>query len=118
VPPNVEVAGERPFGADIARAGTMLYRGSSTVVYGILAGLKPFYVQRPGELTLDPLYRLETWREWVRDPADFATALLAHEAQSDGARQRSWTAARDFCRAYAMAEQPAAIDRLATLSRA
>jgi hypothetical protein len=118
VPPNVEVAEEQPFGADIGRAGTMLYRGSSTVVYGILAGLKPFYVQRPGELTLDPLYRLETWRERVRDPADFATALLAHEAHSDDARQRSWSAARDFCRAYAMAEQPAAIDRLAVLSRA
>lgn len=117
LPPNVEASEGRSFDDDLARSGCVLYRGSSTVLYGILNGLKPYYVSRPGELNLDPLYRLNLWRDVVASPAAFVTALDADRSLDDAARRMAWSRALDFARRYTMPEQPAAMDRLAALAR-
>jgi hypothetical protein len=75
VPDNVEVSRGRPIEDDFARATYLLYRGSSTVIYAVLAGLKPFYIVRPDEIDLDPLYELAEWREHVHSVDDRYTSL-------------------------------------------
>ena len=113
-PPNVERSRGSTLDEDLAKCGTLLYRGSSTVLYGILAGLKPFYLERPGELTLDPVHALDCWRETVRD-APGLVAALAGSSQEDAASE--WERARDFCLRYTLSEQGGAVDTLAAMIR-
>jgi hypothetical protein len=58
LPANVEISSRAVLADDLRRSGWLLYRGSSTVLYGILLGLRPIYLERPGELSIDPLYRM------------------------------------------------------------
>ena len=60
---------------DFKRSGYLLYRGSSTVIYAILAGLKPFYVHVHGEVEIDPIYTLEAWKEKVECVEDLLKKL-------------------------------------------
>jgi hypothetical protein len=47
---------------DIARSRWVLYRGTTAVVQSVVAGLRPIYLQLPGELPIDLLYELEGWK--------------------------------------------------------
>jgi len=99
-PGNVEVSRDRPIEDDFARAAYLLYRGSSTVIYAVLAGLKPFYVVRPGEMNIDPLYGLTGWREQVSSVEDLIARYVSRQARvgADGADE--WRRARAFCDSY------------------
>jgi len=114
-PENLEFSRDRSFEEDLMRCGSLLYRGSSTALYGILAGLKPFYVAREGELGIEPLYRLTHWKEMVRTPADFVEALSADMQSSDEYRAMQWAVAKDFASRYTMPEQETTLDALAEL---
>ena len=41
----------------------------------IYAGLRPFYLQNSGELTIDPLYELDKWRINVTKPEELDSWL-------------------------------------------
>jgi hypothetical protein len=96
----------------------MLYRGSSTAIYGILAGLKPFYVVQPDEMSIDPLGGLVHWREHVVSVDDLMERFAAHQ-EADGEQDvQDWKKACDFCNKYTQPITPAGIDTLVALPKA
>lgn len=97
---NVEVSSGRSIETDFARSGYLLYRGSSTVIYAILSGLKPFYYERPGEINFDPVYELSVWRESVRSVTELAEGIQRDVGASETTRTRTWEAAADYCDRY------------------
>jgi hypothetical protein len=91
-PPNVVMSGAS-LDHDCAGARDCLYRGSSAAIFAVLAGLKPFYFARPGELTIDPLHGLADWRETVTTPEAVVARLGAPPDPRDAdaaARARAW----------------------------
>jgi hypothetical protein len=111
-PSNVEVSRDRQIEDDFARAGYVLYRGSSTVIHAILAGLKPFYVARSGELNIDPLYALPDWRECVFSVDDLVAKYVAHPAQARRADIEEWKWAQEFCNRYVQPVREDVVDEI------
>ena len=97
---NVEISRNTPIEQDFARAGYILYRGSSTVLYGILSGLKPFYVNRDGEMSIDPLEGMTGWREHVRSVEDLVEKYACHQGGTGESNTEEWQRARMFCDSY------------------
>jgi hypothetical protein len=60
---------------DIARCRWALYRGTTAIVQAVVAGLRPIYLQLPGEMTIDPLYDVEDWRVKVTTISDFQRVI-------------------------------------------
>ena len=73
---------------DIGRSRWALYRGTTAIVQATVAGLKPIYLASPGELTIDPLYELEVWRETVVNILDFAN-VIDSDADADATHLKS-----------------------------
>jgi hypothetical protein len=96
-PPNVKLS-TRAFADDAAGAGWALYRGSTAVIQAVAERVRPVYVQVPGEMTVDPLYELEGFRERIATAADFVRIVR-------GARERGERddGAADAARAYCAA---------------
>ena len=118
LPDNVSLSDGRSIEEDFARCGSVIYRGSSAVIYAMLSGLRPYYFGRPNELTLDPVHALDAWREILLDPADFPRALRADQEHADeDRRRREWERARDFCLSMALEERPEAAAVLAREAR-
>ena len=64
--PNVILSKSLMIEEDFNRASIVLYRGTASVLYAILKGLKPFYlINNPLEENIDPLFELKKWREKV-----------------------------------------------------
>jgi hypothetical protein len=110
LPRNVEISHATSFEAECLRARFCLYRGSSAAMYAVLAGIKPFYLARAGELPFDPLSGLPDWRETVRSPRDLAVGVAA---QVD---TRALERAQCFCTRYVAPLQPQAIDALLAMA--
>jgi hypothetical protein len=112
LPHNVTVSSFGNLEQDCLRARYCLYRGSSAVIHAVLLGLKPFYVAGPGELSLDPLFELNDWRETVQSPQQFQLRVeLARDLPDPAGAQRAW----EYCDRYVAAVQPEAIDELLRL---
>jgi len=60
---------------DIARCCWALYRGTTAVIQAVAAGLRPIYLQLPGEMTIDPLYELRDWRVEVATISAFQRVI-------------------------------------------
>ena len=118
VPGNIEISRGTPIEEDFERAGYMLYRGSSTAIYGILAGLKPFYVVRPDEMSIDPLGGLAHWREHVVSVDDLMERFAADQEADGEQGVQDWRKACDFCNKYTQPITPAGIDTLVALPKA
>lgn len=69
------VLSQSTFEGDIARCRWALYRGSTAIVQAASAGLRPIYLELPGEMTIDPLYDIEDWRIKVATIFDFQRAI-------------------------------------------
>jgi hypothetical protein len=110
LPRNVEISRAVSFETECLRARFCLYRGSSAAMYAVLAGVKPFYVSRAGELPFDPLSGLTVWRETVTSPRDLAVATTARTDSL--ALER----AQGFCARYVAPLQPQAIDALLAMA--
>jgi hypothetical protein len=95
-PPNVELS-TRAFVDDLAGAGWALYRGSTAVIQAVVEHVRPIYMQIPGEMTVDPLFELDGFRERVATVADFrgVVAAVREPLHNDGAAE----AARAYCAA-------------------
>jgi hypothetical protein len=74
IPSNIELSCNT-LEEDIGRSRWSLYRGTTAIVQATVAGLKPIYLASPGELTIDPLYELEVWRETVVSILDFTNVI-------------------------------------------
>lgn len=111
-PDNMEISQNRSIDDDFARSGYLMYRGSSTVIYAILAGLKPFYVAKQGEMNIDPLYGLSHWRENVWSVDDLIGQYRNHQTQEHKHSIAEWQLARTFCDNYARSIRTEAIDEV------
>jgi hypothetical protein len=114
LPRNVEVSAVADLESDLARSGAVVYRGSSTVMTAVLAGAKPYYVEIPGEMTVDLLAEVDGWRERIRDGRELAERHRAHLA----AGEHRWDETRTYCDASLMPIDDAAVRSLADLATA
>lgn len=82
---------------DLARSAWALYRGTTAVVQAVGARLRPVYLQLPGEMTIDPLYELDSWKVSVTTPAELlrlVDAGLRHEGEASAEAE---AVAREYC---------------------
>jgi hypothetical protein len=70
IPSNVVLSNGK-LDDDIERSQWVLYRGSTAIVQATVAGLRPIYLKLKEELTIDPLYELDKYREIVSSISDF-----------------------------------------------
>jgi hypothetical protein len=73
--PNNIVLSSATIEEDIARCRWALYRGTTAIVQAVVAGLRPIYLQLPGEMTIDPLYDVEDWRVEVTTISGFQRVI-------------------------------------------
>jgi len=100
IPDNIIVSENTSLADDFSHSGYLLYRGSSTVIYAILAGLKPFYVNFCDDFNIDPLYMLSGWREHVHSVEEFVDNYKLSRAKSQIEREDDWLRARSLCNEY------------------
>jgi hypothetical protein len=105
LPANV-IRSDKTIEQDFGRCRWALYRGSGAAIRATAAGLRPFYVVRSGELSIDPLYRLASWRRVVVAAAEFAGQVRQDMQAAPQVLQQEWEPAREFCRRYFLPLQP------------
>jgi hypothetical protein len=79
----------------------------------VRAGIKPYYLARPGELPIDCLFALGDWRETVTSPADLADRISRGDPFTDSAAA---VRAIDVCERYVSPVRPAAISELLAMA--
>jgi hypothetical protein len=98
LPPNVTFSDEA-ISADFARSRWALYRGSNAAIHAVIDGLRPFYLERRGEMRIDSLNDLQIWKRIVTEPDEFI-----REAERDLQRTSEdvsdAAAAREYCQRY------------------
>jgi hypothetical protein len=109
LPQNVSFSVDKPLVQEFAHARYCLYRGSSAAMHAVLAGLRPYYLMQPGELSVDCLFGLAEWRETVTSPDDLANRLSVADQPTDSVAA---TQARTYCERYVSPVKPAAINDL------
>ena len=114
---NIEVSRNTKIEDDFNRAGYILYRGSSTVIYAILYGLKPFYFARPNELNFDPLFELSEWRQDVFSVDDLNDKYQADRNTKEGSRTQEWQKARAYCDKYVQHIREDTINQMIAFSK-
>lgn len=112
LPQNVSLSVDSPLEQELAHARYCLYRGSSAAMHAVRAGLKPYYLARPGELAFDCLFNLPGWRETVTSPQDLIDRMSLADASADGAAARQATS---ICERHVAPVRPAAINELLAL---
>lgn len=60
---------------DLARCTSALYRGTTAIIQAVLVGLRPLYLARQGEMTIDPLYEVDGWRVTISTVEDFIRVI-------------------------------------------
>lgn len=73
--PNNIIFSTKSFDEDIASSRLAIYRGSTAIIQAVSAGVRPVYLQLPGEMTIDPLYELNEWRATVKSVEDFKNMI-------------------------------------------
>ncbi len=85
---------------DCKRSSVMMYRGSSTILYGVLSGLLPVYLTTDGTVDSDPISHLSVWRNVCETPDDFKRKALQFEAESAEERETEWRLAVTHLKNY------------------
>lgn len=109
--PNIEISNLPSIEDDFDRSSAVLYRGSSSVLYAILHGLKPIYLHSQNHPDVDPLFDLDGWRERVRAEHDLADVLRPYTAAMDDRIGEQWRAAAEYVSEYTRPVDGASIDR-------
>lgn len=99
LPANVEVS-MRSLDEDLDRSAWAIYRGTTAIVPAVLAGVRPFYLCLPDELTIDPLYDLVCWKRSIYDHAEVLRAIAADLTSDASALATERAAAVEYCRRY------------------
>lgn len=69
--PNNIIISNESFDKDTERSRWAIYRGTTAIIQAVLSGLQPVYINKPGEMTIDPLYSVNHWKLKVSYPTDF-----------------------------------------------
>jgi hypothetical protein len=99
IPSNIELSCNA-LEEDIGRSRWALYRGTTAIVQATVAGLKPIYLVSPGELTIDPLYELEVWRENVVSISDFENVIDSDTDTTHFRSKESKLFAMQYCERF------------------
>ena len=102
----------KPIAEEFQRSSILLYRGSSAVLYALLHGVKPIYVDLPGSPDIDPLFELTSWREHVASVSDLVQGLQRYAASDPHEALAQWRSAGAYAQAYVKPVDGAAIDEL------
>jgi hypothetical protein len=113
LPQNVSLSVGVPPEQDFAQARYCLYRGSSAALHAVRAGIKPFYLESPGELPFDCLFELDDWRETVATPQELIERIRAADSSVDSGAARR---AASICERYVAPVRPAALEELLALA--
>jgi hypothetical protein len=65
-----------------------------------VAGLRPIYLQLPGELTIDPLYELEDWRATIATVDEFEQIIRPDVDKLDFPPESDVAQARTYCESF------------------
>lgn len=95
--PNIVLSEHRTLQEDLERASVLFYRGSSSVIYAVRAGLLPLYLRPEGR---DPLEALRVWRRSCATPEEAERILAAFEGASAPALAAEWEEAIRYVEAY------------------
>ena len=101
LPPNVEISATS-LDDDFSRSRWALYRGSNAAIYAVIAGLKPFYLERLGEMSIDSLHELQSWKEVVRKPEEFVRSARSDSKSTSPLESSDAAAAAAYCKRYFM----------------
>lgn len=99
MPDNIVFSREN-LDTDIARCSWALYRGTTAIIRAAAAGVRPLYVQAQGEMSIDPLYELDTWRIAVAKIDDFKRAVKSDEANFPSEGEAKFALAAQYCRDF------------------
>ncbi len=109
--PNIELSSGRTIADDFARSSVVLYRGSSSVLYAVVHGLKPVYLHDERYHEVDPLFELKNWRERACSIEQLQEVLRDY-GDSDGNRDaESWRQAVEYVDGYTTPVDEASVDR-------
>jgi hypothetical protein len=109
--PNIELSDYHTIGADFSRSSVLLYRGSSSVLYAVLHGIKPIYLHDDGSPDIDPLFEVTGWREVVSSPRGMSEALQRYAREQDPNLTEAWRSLAEYVKTYAMPVDETSIDR-------
>jgi hypothetical protein len=109
LPQNASLSADKPLEQEFARSCYCLYRGSSAALQAARAGIKPYYLARPGELPFDCLFELGEWREAVTSPQDLIDRMRLADQSTDCAAA---VRAAGICERYVSPVRPAALNEL------
>jgi hypothetical protein len=98
LPANVEFS-RTQLAEDLRRADYAVYRGSTAIVQAVGHGLRPIYLEKTGEMSIDPLYELDAIRAKVSTPIEFQMAVHNGKLKSNGADINQESAIR-YCEAF------------------
>ncbi|MFC2117187.1 hypothetical protein ACFLSY_00915 [Bacteroidota bacterium] len=113
---NVEISTRVAIEEDFARSSVVLYRGSSVVLYGILSGLKPYYLNEPGRPFVDPLFHLKEWRESIDTATQLSNALHDYTQMDPESARVAWAPAKTFVDQYSITINESAISQAFDIS--
>jgi hypothetical protein len=113
LPGNVSLSVDRPLEQEFAQARYCLYRGSSAAMHAVRAGIKPFYLARPGELPFDCLFELGDWRETINSPEELLDRMSLADQSADSAAAGRAAA---ICERYVSPVRPAALGELLAMA--
>ena len=116
--PNVEVSDRPSITDDFARASVVLYRGSSSVLYAVLHGLKPVYLHDERFHDVDPLFEVTTWRERASSAQALEQVLARYAKTPAQEAVATWREAARYVEEYTIPVTDASVDQwLATLDK-
>jgi hypothetical protein len=95
---------------DISRCNYSLYRGSTAIVQAIGAGIKPIYLEILGEMTIDPLYCINSFKSKVLTVEDFSNILKLKNMDSLGQKDQEDLIA--FCQQFFVKFNPEIVVRI------
>ncbi len=96
LPPNISLS-KRGLEEDILNSAWVLYRGSTAIFKAISQGLRPIYLQKKNEISIDPLYKMNEWQCSISDFSDFFFYINL-DVESDFQNQRdNIYMAKRFC---------------------
>lgn len=75
LPPNITLS-KCSLEKDISRSKYAFYRGSTSIVQAIGAGIVPIYLELSGEMTIDPLYNIDSFKIKLSSLMDFSNFLI------------------------------------------
>ena len=96
LPDNVLLS-TRSIDEDFKSCRWAIYRGSSAAIFAVVAGLRPFYIAKKDELSIDPLISLEEWRFIVSTPEQIITKIEIDSRCELKNLELEWVPAREFC---------------------